>query len=159
MSRAYPGATQTQLERVRGLLQDRCGRCAPASPWAASTCAETPPTRKLTGAYDYVTNAGKTERQPLNIQASFRHDAGGWKLTSVRLSSVAFALRREARTRTRAPSCSVTFARRPPRFIGTSAFVTSVKPLGSVNLNPNDPFTMSSAMSGIDVGSIVRLNG
>ena len=50
-------------------------------------------------------------------------------------------------------------ARIPPRFRGNSAFVTSVKPLSVVNLNPNDPFTRSSAISGIDVGSTVRLNG
>ena len=38
--------------------------------------------------------------------------------------------------------------RKPPRLIGSSRLVTTATPLPVVNLNPNDPLTMSSAMSG-----------
>jgi serine/threonine protein kinase len=81
--RAYPGATQTQLngfdDFFKTLRSMRVGLSV-GSLEVRGDAADA----KLTGAYDYVTNAGKTERQPVSVQASFRHDAGGWKLTSVR---------------------------------------------------------------------------
>jgi len=39
---------------------------------------------KLVGTYDYVTNGGKNERQPVSFQATFRRDTAGWKLAAVR---------------------------------------------------------------------------
>ena len=42
--------------------------------------------------------------------------------------------------------------RMPPRLSGTSAFVTTVNPSGTWNLNPNEPFTRSSRIVGIVVG-------
>jgi hypothetical protein len=39
---------------------------------------------RLTGAYDYISSAGKSEHQPANFQATFLHDGGVWKLMSVR---------------------------------------------------------------------------
>ena len=39
---------------------------------------------RLVGSYEYVTTAGKTERQPVNFAATLRHDANGWRLVSVR---------------------------------------------------------------------------
>ena len=51
---------------------------APASPPAGAAEG------KLAGTYDYLTNAGKSERQAVTFQATFRRDAGGWKLASVR---------------------------------------------------------------------------
>ena len=39
---------------------------------------------KLAGTYDYLTTAGKSERQAVTFQASLRRGADGWKLASVR---------------------------------------------------------------------------
>ena len=39
---------------------------------------------RLVGSYEYVTTAGKTERQPVNFAATLRHDGNGWRLVSVR---------------------------------------------------------------------------
>jgi eukaryotic-like serine/threonine-protein kinase len=39
---------------------------------------------RVTGQYDYVTTAGKSERQPLDFQATFRKDGSLWKLVAVR---------------------------------------------------------------------------
>ncbi|MEP6730493.1 MAG: serine/threonine-protein kinase [bacterium] len=38
---------------------------------------------KLMGAYDYVTEAGKSAQQPVSFQASFRRDGSAWQLVSV----------------------------------------------------------------------------
>jgi serine/threonine-protein kinase len=38
----------------------------------------------LAGSYEYVTNEGKTERQPVSFSASLRYDGSAWHLTSVR---------------------------------------------------------------------------
>ena len=39
---------------------------------------------RLVGSYEYVTTAGKTERQPVSFAATLRHDGNGWRLVSVR---------------------------------------------------------------------------
>jgi hypothetical protein len=39
---------------------------------------------KIAGTYDYLTTGGKSERQAVSFQASFKRDATGWKLASVR---------------------------------------------------------------------------
>jgi hypothetical protein len=81
--RAYPGATPQQLsgfdDFFKSLRSIRAGFTV-GNLDVRGDVADA----KLIGAYDYVTSAGKTERQPLNIQASFRHDGSGWKLTAVR---------------------------------------------------------------------------
>jgi serine/threonine protein kinase len=39
---------------------------------------------RLVGAYEYVTTAGKVERQPVSFAATLRHEGNGWRLVSVR---------------------------------------------------------------------------
>ena len=39
---------------------------------------------RLVGAYEYVTTAGKAERQPVSFAAALRHEGNGWRLVSVR---------------------------------------------------------------------------
>jgi hypothetical protein len=39
---------------------------------------------RLVGVYEFVTGAGKTERQQVGFQAVFRREAGSWELTSIR---------------------------------------------------------------------------
>jgi len=38
---------------------------------------------KVTGSYDYITDAGKSVQQPVSFQASFRRESGVWQLTAV----------------------------------------------------------------------------
>jgi serine/threonine protein kinase len=81
--RAYPGITSDQARgfeqffeaarsinvtfRVTGL--DTSGNSAEA---------------RLVGTYEYVTTAGKTERQPVSFGATLRYEGSAWRLTSVR---------------------------------------------------------------------------
>jgi serine/threonine protein kinase len=39
---------------------------------------------RLVGAYEYVTTAGKAERQPVSFAATLRRESNGWRLMSVR---------------------------------------------------------------------------
>ncbi len=39
---------------------------------------------RLVGSYEYVTTAGKAERQPVSFAATLRHDGNVWRLVSVR---------------------------------------------------------------------------
>lgn len=39
---------------------------------------------RLVGAYEYVTRAGRSERQPASFQATFQRDGERWVLQSVR---------------------------------------------------------------------------
>jgi hypothetical protein len=39
---------------------------------------------KLTGAYDYVTSNGRSEHQPLTLQAVLRKDGSGWRFASIK---------------------------------------------------------------------------
>jgi serine/threonine-protein kinase len=81
--RTYPGATQAQLSGFEAFFKSTRSIRANISVGNLDVRSDVADAR-LTGAYDYVTNTGKNEREPLNIQASFRKDASGWKLTSVR---------------------------------------------------------------------------
>jgi serine/threonine-protein kinase len=81
--RAYPGATQAQLKGFEDFFKTVRSMRVSFSIGSLDVQGDAADAR-LSGAYDYVTNAGKTERQPVNIQASFRRDGAGWRLTSVR---------------------------------------------------------------------------
>lgn len=81
--RAYPGITQAQstgFEQFFGSVRTLKATFALSSLDVNGTAAE----GKLSGSYDYVTTAGKNEHQSVAFQASFRRDATGWKLASVR---------------------------------------------------------------------------
>jgi hypothetical protein len=81
--RAFPGATQAQLSGFQDLFKGTRSIRATFSVGNLDVRGDVADAR-LTGAYDYVTSAGKDELRPVSFQASFRKDAGGWKLTSVR---------------------------------------------------------------------------
>jgi serine/threonine-protein kinase len=81
--RAYPGATSAQLNGFDEFFKTLRSMRVSFTVSGLDVRGEVADAR-LIGAYDYVTNAGKSERQSLNIQASFRHDLAGWKLVSVR---------------------------------------------------------------------------
>ena len=81
--RAYPGITPAQatgFEQFFTSVRSLRATFSLSSVDVNGATAE----GKLAGAYDYLTTAGKTERQPVSFQASFRREAGGWKLASVR---------------------------------------------------------------------------
>ena len=81
--RAYPGITADQ---ARGFQQffsasrsiNVTFRVTDVE--ASGTSADA----RLTGTYVYVTNEGKTERQPVSFGASLRYDGANWQLRSVR---------------------------------------------------------------------------
>jgi len=81
--RAYPGATQAQLKGFEEFFKTLRSMRVSFSLSSLDVQGDAADAR-LSGAYDYVTNAGKTDRQSVSILASFRRDATGWKLTSVR---------------------------------------------------------------------------
>jgi hypothetical protein len=81
--RAYPGATPAQLNGFDEFFKTLRSMRVSFTVSGLDVRGDVADAH-LTGAYDYVTNAGKSERQPLSIQASFRRDAAGWRLVSVR---------------------------------------------------------------------------
>jgi serine/threonine-protein kinase len=81
--RAYPGITGAQasgFEQFFATVRSLKASFSIASLDVSGTTAE----GKLAGTYDYLTTAGKNERQAVTFLASFRRDGGGWKLASVR---------------------------------------------------------------------------
>ncbi len=81
--RAYPGITSAQasgFEQFFGTLRSLHATFAADGIDVTGNSAEA----KLVGEYDYVTSAGKSEKQPVSFQATFRRDGGTWKLMSVR---------------------------------------------------------------------------
>ena len=83
LRRAYPGATQGQLDGFGEFFKTLRTIRAHYSVGSLDIRGDAADA-KLTGTYDYVTTAGKSEQQSVNVQASFRHDGGVWKLTLVR---------------------------------------------------------------------------
>jgi len=81
--RAYPGASSAQLNGFDEFFKTLRSMRVSFTVSGLDVRGDVADAR-LIGAYDYVTNGGKSERQPLNIQASFRRDGAGWKLISVR---------------------------------------------------------------------------
>jgi hypothetical protein len=81
--RAYPGATQQQLDGFGEFFKSVRSIRAHFNVGSLDVRSDVADAR-LTGTYDYVTAAGKSEQQSVSFQASFRHDNGVWKLTSVR---------------------------------------------------------------------------
>jgi len=81
--RAYPGITASQatgFEQFFSSVRTLKATFSLSSLDVSGASAE----GKLAGTYEYVTSAGKAERQPVAFQASCRRDAGSWKLASVR---------------------------------------------------------------------------
>ena len=81
--RAYPGITAAQasgFEQFFTTVRSLRVAFSVSSLDVSGATAE----GKLAGTYDYLTNAGKSERQAVTFQATLRRDANGWKLASVR---------------------------------------------------------------------------
>jgi hypothetical protein len=81
--RAYPSITQAQatgFEQFFASVRSLKATFSLSSLDVSGSTAE----GKLAGTYDYVTSAGKSQQQPVTFQATFRRDAVGWKLASVR---------------------------------------------------------------------------
>jgi serine/threonine-protein kinase len=81
--RAYPGITAAQangFEQFFSSIRSLRASFSVSSLDVNGSSAD----GKLSGAYDYLTNAGKSERQAVTFQATFRRDVNGWKLASVR---------------------------------------------------------------------------
>jgi ketosteroid isomerase-like protein len=81
--RAYPGITAAQasgFEQFFASVRSLHANFSVSSLDINGNTAE----GKLAGTYDYLTTAGKSERQAVTFQASLRRGADGWKLASVR---------------------------------------------------------------------------
>jgi len=81
--RAYPNRTQSQAkgwEQFFSTLRSLRATLAVNGLDVTGASAD----GRITGTYDYVTDAGKTVQQPVSFQASFRRDGGVWQLVSIR---------------------------------------------------------------------------
>ncbi len=81
--RVYPGLTSDQQRGFEQFFQSAKTinvTFRVTNVEGSATSAEA----RLVGNYEYVTTAGKTERQPVSFAATLRHDGNGWRLVSVR---------------------------------------------------------------------------
>jgi eukaryotic-like serine/threonine-protein kinase len=83
LRRAYPGMTSAQskgwedfFNTLRSIHATLTGSGLDVRGDAADT--------RVSGTYDYVTTAGKSMRQQVSFQASFRREGGAWRLIAVR---------------------------------------------------------------------------
>ena len=81
--RVYPGLTSDQQRNFEQFFQSARNinvTFRVANVEASGYSADA----RLVGTYEYVTSAGKTERQPVSFAATLRHDGNTWRLVSVR---------------------------------------------------------------------------
>ena len=81
--RVYPGLTSDQQRNFEQFFQSARNinvTFRVANVEASGSSADA----RLVGTYEYVTSAGKTERQPVSFAATLRHDGNAWRLVSVR---------------------------------------------------------------------------
>jgi serine/threonine-protein kinase len=81
--RAYPSITQAQatgFEQFFASVRSLKATFSLSSLDVSGNAAE----GKLAGTYEYVTSTGNPRQQQVAFQATFRREAGGWKLASVR---------------------------------------------------------------------------
>ena len=81
--RVYPGLTSDQQRNFEQFFQSARNinvTFRVANVEASGYSADA----RLVGTYEYVTSAGKTERQPVSFAATLRHDGNAWRLVSVR---------------------------------------------------------------------------
>ncbi|HEX9083943.1 MAG TPA: protein kinase [Gemmatimonadaceae bacterium] len=80
----YPALTSDQQRRFEQFFQG--ARTINASFKVANVTASgaSAADAQLVGAYEYVTTAGKTERQPVAFAVTLSHDGRVWRLTSMR---------------------------------------------------------------------------
>ena len=82
--RVYPGLTSDQQRRFEQFFQG--ARTINASFRIANVAASGSSTAdaQLVGNYEYVTQAGQTDRQPVTFAVTLGHDGRGWHITSMR---------------------------------------------------------------------------
>jgi serine/threonine protein kinase len=82
--RVYPGLTSDQQRRFEQFFEG--ARTINASFRVAniSTSSASAADAQLVGVYEFVTVAGKTERQPVSFAVSLRQEGRTWRLTSLR---------------------------------------------------------------------------
>jgi hypothetical protein len=82
--RVYPGLTSDQQRRFEQFFEG--ARTINASFRIANVSASSVSTAdaQLSGVYEYVTVAGKTERQPVSFAVSLAKEGRTWRLTSLR---------------------------------------------------------------------------
>ncbi len=82
--RVYPGLTGDQQRRFEQFFQ--AARTINASFRVANVAASgaSAADAQLVGTYEYVTTAGKTERQPVTFAVTLGRDGHTWRLTSMR---------------------------------------------------------------------------
>jgi serine/threonine-protein kinase len=81
--RAYSGITPTQakgFEQFFGSVRSLRANLSVGGLEISGATAEA----RLSGVYEYVTNAGKTEQQRVSFQAGFKREGGSWELRTVR---------------------------------------------------------------------------
>jgi serine/threonine-protein kinase len=81
--RVYPGLTGEQQRGFEAFFQS--ARSINVT-FSVANVDGTPTTAdaRLIGSYEYITAAGKSERQPVSFAASLRKEGAGWRLVSVR---------------------------------------------------------------------------
>jgi serine/threonine protein kinase len=82
--RVYPGLTGDQQRRFEQFFQAARTINASFSVVNVTPSGAATADAQLVGAYEYVTEAGKTERQPVRFAITLGHDSGRWRLTSMR---------------------------------------------------------------------------
>jgi hypothetical protein len=84
LQRVYPGMTPLQQrgwEQFFQLVRDVKAQLSLGRVDVSSGTADA----QVTGTYTYLnTSTGKTESQPVSFRASFRHEAGRWRISQVR---------------------------------------------------------------------------
>jgi ketosteroid isomerase-like protein len=83
LRRLYPDmapAQQTNFQEFFGYVRTLRASLSVSSLEVDGATAEA----RLTGAYEYVTNAGRSERQPVNVQATMRRESAGWRFVAIR---------------------------------------------------------------------------
>lgn len=83
LKRVYPGMTASQQSAWEAFFSSVRSMTANLQIDSFSTGADTAVAR-VTGAYEFVTRAGRSERQPASFQAVFQRDGARWRLQTVR---------------------------------------------------------------------------
>jgi hypothetical protein len=81
--RVYPGLTSNQQQRFEQFFQAARSINVTFTVTNVELSGASADAR-LGGTYEYVTTAGKAERQAVSFAATLRHDGNAWRLVSVR---------------------------------------------------------------------------
>jgi hypothetical protein len=82
--RVYPGLTSDQQRRFEQFFDGARTINASFKVVNMSASSASAADAHLVGVYEFVTVAGKTERQPVSFAATLAQDGRTWRLTSLR---------------------------------------------------------------------------